>query len=230
MFLPWLGLFEQISLSDVFVHYDDVQLPQGRSFISRVQIKTKDKISWLTVPIDRKNSGKLINQIIFKESESWPKKHLACIKQNYVKCSFYDDMLPIAEAIYGFNTENLSAFNINAIEIVAKWLGLKTQFYKSSDLRIPGESSLRLADICNNFNAKSYITGLGALNYLDYSIFENKGIKVNYMNYQKTEYQQLFGKFIPFVTILDVIANCGKNSKQLICSESVYWKDYKKDE
>ena len=37
MFLPWIGLFEQVRLADRFIHYDDVQLPQGRSFISRVK-------------------------------------------------------------------------------------------------------------------------------------------------------------------------------------------------
>ena len=42
MLFPWIGIFEQIKLSDVYVHYDDAQLPQGRSFINRVQIKTKD--------------------------------------------------------------------------------------------------------------------------------------------------------------------------------------------
>ena len=40
MFLPWVGLFEQVRLADVFIHYDDVQLPQGGNFMSRVQLKT----------------------------------------------------------------------------------------------------------------------------------------------------------------------------------------------
>ena len=31
MFLPWVGLFEQARHADVWFHYDDVQLPQGRS-------------------------------------------------------------------------------------------------------------------------------------------------------------------------------------------------------
>ena len=35
MFFPWIGMFEQIKAADVFLHYDDVQMPQGRSFISR---------------------------------------------------------------------------------------------------------------------------------------------------------------------------------------------------
>lgn len=47
-YLPWPGLFNQIKMADIFIHYDDAQLPQGRSFCSRVQIRTKDKIGWLS--------------------------------------------------------------------------------------------------------------------------------------------------------------------------------------
>lgn len=226
MFIPWIGLFEQLRLSDIFVHYDDVQLPQGRSFISRVQIKTNVDMAWLTVPIDRKKSGKLINQTIINGDEAWKKSHLERIKQNYRHSEFFREMFELAEEIYSFEIDNLSLFNINAIEVIANWFGFKTKFYKSSELLIGGTSSERLAAICSHFNATTYITGLGALNYLDYSIFENKNIAVNYMNYKKLEYKQLFGEFVPFVTILDAIANCGDDAKQLICSESIYWKEY----
>ena len=51
MFFPWVGLFEQIRLANVFVHYDDVQLPQGRSFTTRVQLKAPTGVHWLTMPV-----------------------------------------------------------------------------------------------------------------------------------------------------------------------------------
>ena len=63
MFLPWIGLFEQIRLADVFVHYDDVQMPRGRSFVQRVQIKTPRGQQWLSAQIDKKASGRRINEM-----------------------------------------------------------------------------------------------------------------------------------------------------------------------
>ena len=75
MFLPWIGIFEQLNLCDIFVHYDDVQFPQGRSFINSVQIKTKDGIKCLTVPIDRKNSAKNINETLISYTEDWRDHH-----------------------------------------------------------------------------------------------------------------------------------------------------------
>ena len=41
MLFPWVGMFEQIRLADVYVHYTDVQFSKG-SFVNRVQIKTAD--------------------------------------------------------------------------------------------------------------------------------------------------------------------------------------------
>ena len=46
------------------------------------------------------------------------------------------------------------------------------------------------------------------------------------MNYEKKPYIQLNGEFTPFVSILDAIANLGKDASSLICSNAVYWKDF----
>ena len=43
MLFPWVGMFEQVALADVFVHYDDVQFSKG-SFTNRVQLKTARRV------------------------------------------------------------------------------------------------------------------------------------------------------------------------------------------
>lgn len=70
------------------------------------------------------------------------------------------------------------------------------------------------------------IAGLGALNYIDYKLFEDNNIKINYMDYKKTPYTQLHGEFTPYVTILDLIANEGSKGKDIINSNAIYWKDF----
>ncbi len=226
MFLPWIGLFEQIRLADVFIHYDDVQLPQGRSFMTRVQVKTPSGISWLSAPIDRKRSGALINESFFASYMDWKEKHLKTILHCYAKAPFFETMFEIAQNIYGYQTDNLSEFNRHTLEYLSRWLGLSTKFVCSSELIISGSSTHRLVELCRHFNADTYVTGLGALNYIDYNEFEANGISVRYMNYEKKAYPQLHGEFTPYVSILDAVANCGSDTPKLITSESIYWKDY----
>lgn len=226
MFLPWVGLFEQVRLSDIFIHYDDVQLPQGRSFMSRVQIKTSDGIAWLTAPIDRVKSGKLLNQVILSSQEDWRTKHLKTIRHNYAKRPHFATMFALMEEIYGYQTNYLAEFNINAIEKITAWLQITPQFMTSSAMAVNGASTERLVSLCQSVNCNIYVTGHGALNYLNHELFEDVGISVRYMDYQKSPYPQGYGEFTPYVSILDAIANCGLEARNLLCSNAIYWRDF----
>ena len=226
MFFPWIGLFEQIKLSEVFVHYDDVSYPQGRSFISRVQVKTNNGPHWLTASVSKSESGRLINETILLANNEWRVNHLKTLKHAYSKAPFFDEMFELVNDLYSLPTNNLSEFNCHCIEKISDYLGLKTRFIKSSDFSLKTTSSQKLLDLCTHFGATDYITGLGAINYLDYSIFESMNIKVNYMNYEKKPYPQQYGEFNPFVSILDAIANVGKSASNLLCSNAIYWKEF----
>ena len=226
MFLPWPGLLEQARLADVFVHYDDVQLPQGRSFMSRVQVRTQAGSKWLTAPLDRKGSGRNIDETLLAKDDGWRQQHMQTLRHAYGRASFAEQMFAIAHDIYSIETRNLAMFNAESIEKMASFFGLQTQFYRSSKLNIGGRSSRRLIDICRHFGASEYITGHGASNYLDHDAFEAAGIDVSYMKYECTPYPQLHGAFTPYVSALDLVANCGRNGAQFIRSGTVNWKAF----
>lgn len=226
MFLPWIGLFEQIRLADVFVHYDDVQLPQGRSFMSRVQVKGANGSFWMTAPIDRKRSGHLISECQYVDDAKWRAGHLLTLKHNYARAPAFAIMYRLAEEIYAYSGSDLAGFNQNAIEVLASFLGLSKRFERSSALSIGGSSSQRLIDICHHFGASTYVTGHGAMRYLDHAAFESVGIRVEYMDYVKQPYPQLHGEFTPFVTVLDAIANCGADAAGLLSSGTRHWQSF----
>src|SRR5208283_4588627 len=98
------------------------------------------------------------------------------------------------------------------------------KFYDSSALKTPGTSTQRLIDLCLHLNAKSYLTGHGAKHYLEHERFETLGIDVNYINYGLKEYTQVNGTFTPYVTALDLVANCGKEGSAFITGLSVPWR------
>ena len=193
--------------------------------MSRVQIRTNNGNPWLSMSINRKKSGLNINQTFLLEDSDWKIKHLKTIKHTYNKSKYFEEMYDLVKTIYHFDTDNLAEFNINAIEIIAAWAGLNTRFLKSSEIGIDGKSSSRLLEICKKLNASKYITGLGALEYLDHDLFDKENIPVEYMSYQKKEYPQLFDEFIPYVSIIDVIANNGSGIRDFICSGSISWKE-----
>lgn len=230
MFIPWIGLFEQIKKADVFIHYDDVQFPLGRSFMNRVQIKTSKGVIWLTAPIDRKRSSKLINETHFCSSKEWRCRHLETIRHAFTKSLYADKAILLSKEIYDLPFNNLAEFNIASIELISLKLGMKKKlFLRSSELGITGNSTQRLLDLCVYAGATKYITGWGARNYLKHELFEEAMIKVDYMNYKNLPYSQLYGDFTPYVSILDLVANLGSEAEKHIGSETIYWKDFIKD-
>lgn len=226
MFFPWIGIFEQIRLADVFIHYDDVQLPRGRSFVSRVQIKTSNGPEWLSAPLRRDSSRISIRESRFCEATDWRAKHLRALEKNYAAAPFSDEMLALAREAYAFESDLVADFNINAIGLLCRYFGLTAEFDRSSRHPTDHTSSEHLLHLVQTFHGDTYITGHGAKAYIDHELFDRNGIGIQYMDYCRTSYPQRFGPFDPHVSMLDVAANCGPGGRDLICSGTVNWKDF----
>jgi hypothetical protein len=226
MYLPWIGIFEQLNLCDTFIHLDDVQFPQGRSFIHRVQLKTKDGIKWLSVPIDRKNSGKNINETLISYNENWREKHFTLIQQSFSTAPNKNLLFDLCEDIFSKKFDTISELNIYAFELISNYFGFNKTFIKSSTLGVSSKSSQRLIDILKQKNATTYITGLGALNYINYELFEDNNITLKYMEYKHYKYKQFFGQYTPYVSIVDLVANTNEVKKEFFNSKSIYWREF----
>ena len=226
MLFPWIGLFEQIKLADIYVHYDDVQFSKG-SFVNRVQIKTVDGSKWLTVPLDGVELGQEIREVRLNSRQNWRDSHLNFLGQVYIKAPYKQDMLDLVSYVYNQPATTICDLSINSILAVCKYFNIAKldKFLYSSKIGLTGRSSERVLDIVQYLKGNIYITGHGAKNYLDHVLFEDSNIKVEYMNYRKNMYPQLYGEFTPYVSTLDLIANVGTAGVEFINSETIYWKE-----
>ncbi|MAP24509.1 MAG: hypothetical protein CMM87_03145 [Rickettsiales bacterium] len=227
MFLPWAGLFNQILMADIYVHYDDAQFSKG-SFLNRVQLKSKEQYFWLTMPVSATFQAR-INNIITLNKSRWKKKHLKTFKQIFSQRPFGKEVLNLIENIYFFETENLADFNINAIEKICNYLEIDRKFIKSSAIDgLEGSSSFRVCEILTKLGASEYITGHGAKRYLDHEMLESKGIITNYICYDIAPYYNCTN-FTPYASVLDLISFKGKKSLENLNSRKKYWKDFIND-
>lgn len=225
MYFPWVGIFEQIRLADVFVFYDDVQFARG--FINRVQYKTPEGTNWMTVPLRKHSRNTLICDVQIQEEIDWRRKHISSLQWSFQSAVFIDDALTLASDTLYLPSQSFAEMLIEGIHRIREYfdIGGDCLYYKSSQLRIGGYKGERIKNIVKHFAGERYITGLGALTYLDHEDFETNNIEVQYMDYRKLVYPQKHGAFIPFVSILDLIANCGRNGRKYICSETVNWRE-----
>ena len=228
MYFPWIGMLQQINLCDNYVYYDDVQFSRG--FFNRVKIKSKEGLSWLTVPLKKWRSGQLINEVKIDNDKNWKQKHIDQIRNAYSKSPFFSDLSEIIDKVFSKNfytIDELSTFSTDMIVDYFNEIGKEKKFVKSSSIKkISGNSSDRLIEICKKFKSNIYLTGHGAKNYLDYNNFENNKIDVMYIEYNLLKYPQQFDGFNPYVSSLDLIANCGKHGVKFIGGKMVPWRDF----
>lgn len=229
MYFPWVGMLEQINNADIFVHYSDVQFVKG-SFFNRVQIKLPIGTKWLTVPLRDVHLGQKICEVQVDEKRNWKEQHIEALRQAYRAAPFKNDMLNLVESVFVKKFSSLGELATDSTMALAEYFNITTAklFFESEKLEINGSGSKRVCDICNHFDAKRYITGHGASKYLDHELFDKVGIEVNYMQYEKRQYPQLHGEFTPFVSALDLVANCGRDGADAIKSGFVNWRDFLK--
>ena len=217
-YLPWIGYFEQIERSDVFVFYNDVQYTKN-DWRNRNKIKTPKGWEWLTVPVKSKGKfGAKINEVDIMEGNAI-KKHFRTLSINYSKSPFFATYKNQFSDFYEKKWKKLSDLNIELIKMVCGNLGLERKMICSSELGIVGERSERLLEICEHFDADVYYSGAAAKDYIDISLFEQNKIKVIFQDYQHPTYPQLYGDFISHLSIVDLLFNCGPKSLNILKTE-----------
>ncbi|NVZ61192.1 WbqC family protein [Pseudomonas gingeri] len=230
MLFPWVGLLEQVRLADVFVHYDDVQFSKG-SFVNRVQIKTPQGMRWMAVPLVDLHLGQKINEVQVPPSEKWRDAHLALLENSLANAPFRRDALELVERVYAADYANVGALARASLMALVEYFGLDThcRFVDVESLGIPGSSSDRVLSVVKCLDGDKYITGHGASRYLDHELFERSGVAVEYMTYNCTPYPQAHGEFTPYVSALDLVANCGKQGLESINSGTTDWRSFKNE-
>ncbi len=228
MLFPWVGLFEQIRLADVYVHYTDVQFSKG-SFVNRVQIKTAKGAHWLTVPLRGLALGQTIAEVLVDDRKDWRRSHLDLLAQAFARAPFRREALDLAEHTYARRAERLVDIVVAGLEAVMTFFGLDQgcKVLRVEELGIDGSGSERVLAIVQALDGRTYVTGHGARNYLQHEAFDRAGIGVEYMDYRKTPYPQLHGEFTPYVSILDLISNLGRDGARCIHSGTLHWRRFK---
>jgi hypothetical protein len=208
-----------------------VQFSKG-SFVNRVQIKTAQGIKWLTVPLAGHPLEQAIGEVRINNNRDWRSSHLGLLKQAYNKAPCSEEMLTLVESVYDTDCDTIGELSKLSLDAVCNYYSIdrERRFIDVEELGISGNSSQRVLDIVQHFQGDIYITGLGARKYLDHGIFEDAGIRVEYMNYRKMPYEQLHGEFTPYVSVLDLIANTGSKGVDYMCPRTIYWKDLLPDE
>ncbi len=216
-FLPWLGYFYKMAQCDVFVLLDNVQYTKN-SFINRNRIKTPQEAMWLTVPVKIKGRfGQLIKDVEITNKVDWRKKHLGTLETNYRKAEFFEPVFQSLKAIYFMGDwNNLCELNIRLLEWTLSLLKLEKKLVRASDLNVEGESTQLLINIVKKLGGNIYLSGFGGAKYQEEELFKKAGVTLTYYAFEHPVYPQLWAGFVPNLSIIDLLFNCGPESLNVI--------------
>jgi hypothetical protein len=214
-YLPWLGYFDKIDRADVFVLLDTVQYKKNE-WQNRNRIKAADGWQWLTVPVTYKFPQR-IDEVGINNRDRWQHQQRQSILSNYRKAPCWESLVQFIEEILTPTWEYLAPLNIFVVKRLAEILGIATPLYVASELAMfPDDPDERLIAITKHFGADTYLAGSGGRDYMDLDRYVQSGIKVLFQEYHHPVYEQRFGAFEPFMSVLDLLFNHGPESLRIL--------------
>lgn len=209
-FVPYLGFFHRFLHADCYVALDHVQFVYGsRAWTHRDKIKTAQGAKWLTISVQKATRDAAINRISLSSDTNWRQNHLRMFDQNYRNAPFYREMMPELERLYAESWDMLREFNMGSIEMLMDMLNVRIPWVWSSSLGPVGAKNELLADLTQKVSGTHYLSGVGARDYFEPEPFAKKGIEVVWQDFTHPEYEQRFGNFVPYLSVLDVLFNHG---------------------
>ncbi len=212
-FLPWLGYFDKIARSDVFIFLDDVQFPKtGGVWSNRVKMIVAGEARWVTAPIRRTFHGVAkINEIEWADEQPWRIKLLNMLTYSYARAPHYPGTIAFLEKLILCNEVNLVRFNIAVIRAIADRIGLQHEHcVTSSSIIGEGKASELLINLTRKVGGGCYLCGGGADGYQEDEAFIEAGLELRYQSFAHPIYKQA-GKheFVPGLSIVDALMNIG---------------------
>ncbi len=221
-YLPWLGYFDKMARSDVFVLLDNVQFKKNE-WQNRNRIRTANDPGWqwLTVPVLH-DHGQAIHEVTFNPSVDWRRQHRTALESSYSRAPYFKEYWPRLRGLYETEHASLSDLNVAGVRVLAEMLGIKTKIVLASALPVTSEKTRRLIDICRAVGADTYIAGAGAEAYMDFGEFRASGETLKVQQYQHPVYDQFRARtpeqFVSHLSVVDLLFNAGPEAGRMICA------------
>jgi hypothetical protein len=219
-YLPWLGYFHRIAVSDLHIVLDSVQFEKN-SFTNRNKVRTANGWCWLTVPV--RTSGLFgalaIDRVEIETRADWQRKHWQTLRQNYGRAPYFAAHAPFFEELYACRWTRLADLCQAMTVYLLKAFGIATPLRYSSQMESGGAKDELILNLCREAGATTYLSGALGRNYLREQLFREAGIEVVYQDYAHPVYPQTTAPFLPYMAAIDLLFHCGPRSLEILRNE-----------
>lgn len=221
-FLPWLGYLDRMREADLFIVLDHVQF-ERRGYQNRTRILCDGEPRWFTVPVVQRSQLERIDEKCIDNTPSgndrwWGPKQYKTLCYAYREAPYFGAYAETLREILETPHDRLLDLNMQALEFLREAFSIRTPLARSSQIGVGGRKSELLLNLCRAVGATVFLGGMGgSRQYLDVAAFERSGIEVRWQDFAHPEYEQCGARrFIAGMSALDLLANCGPRSRELL--------------
>jgi len=189
-FMPWMGYFNLIRCSDIFIFLDDAQF-EKQSWQNRNRLLVNNAEFWLSAPIIKHPLIKKINETRLDVTRNWHQKTLMTLHNTYKKREYFFQIEPILE-IFEKEDDSLLNLNLTIINLIVNALNLDAKFFLSSEFNVEGVRTEKLINLLDKVQAKKYLSPLGSKEYLEQDNFLSKtDCELEFQNFNSIKYNKI---------------------------------------
>lgn len=204
-FLPYIGYFQLIASSDLFIVYDNIKFTK-KGWINRNRILQNGKERTFSVAIKGDSDFLDIRERELAESFDRPKL-LNQIQSAYRRAPNFESTFVLLKDIVCCDETNLFQYLLYSIRKIAAHLEISTEIVISSTIDIEHglKAQEKILALCESVGATTYINPIGGLELYSKESFWNRGIALKFLKSQLVEYEQFQNPFVPALSIIDVM-------------------------
>jgi len=216
-YLPWLGYFDLVAMSDTFVIYDDVQFDK-RSWRNRNRIFNSPEPVMLTVPVLTKDRRFQLVRETEVIDNGWQRKHLNSLRHAYHRAPYFDWCYPpLEKLLIERNYRWLIDLCLEGHRVLSGLLGIGTPLRLSSEIGFGGIGRTeRLVAICSALGASRYISPDASKDYMVETLWTDAGIELVYQNYPHPVYRQYGDPLQSHLSVVDALMFVGPEARAFV--------------
>lgn len=215
-FLPRLYRVQRIALADIYVIRDD-GFYKTLDWQRRTTVKTPEGVRYLTVGVNKGTTDGLVKDVMVRDD--WQDRMLAMVRAGYRRARHFDEMMSEFESLL-YGCSGLFCLNRRLLLWLFRGLGIGTRVVSQSYY---GEFSQRKADLMLAVTVAAggdaYVCGQSGIDndFYDLAKFREAGVAIETQDWTCPEYPQLWGDFVPNLSVLDALMNVGwKGTREVL--------------
>jgi len=203
-FIPYIAYWQLMKACDLFLIGDDYAFIKD-GWVQRNRILRQGQPTYFGLEISNISSYKLINQTELVKVDYV--KKLKDLYHCYCAAPYFEQGYNLMEKVLTFPSTDLTSFLVHSIDIIRDYLGIKTKMMFTSQLEgnCCYKCEQRIFDFCERLGGTTYINAIGGQALYKKDEFAKHGITLKFIHSHCSEYSQFKNKFVPGLSIIDVI-------------------------